>query len=104
MHPGTLCEAVRKRRNVAIRYDDDGPERTYSPYIVYYPNTGDLAVSGYQVFNPAEPAEKNKWRPLMVAKLRSCRLVDETFTPDPRFNPFDKRYGSRIVRHVKQYI
>ena len=35
MNQQTLCAAIRERKNVLIKYDNDIVERTFSPYIVY---------------------------------------------------------------------
>lgn len=104
MHQATLAEAIRMKRNVAIRYDDDVLERAFSPYIIYRSSTGKLTVAGNQVHNPAGPSERNEWRNLTIAKLRNCRVMDRIFIPDARFNPFDKRYAGGVVCHVKQNV
>lgn len=104
MNQQTLCAAIRERKNVLIKYDDDVIERTFSPYIVYTSSKDNETVAGYQVANPAEPLERDKWRMLTIAKISSVRLGATTFTVNQSFNPADKVYGHRIVCHVKQYV
>lgn len=104
MHQQTLCEAVKARKNVYLRYDDDRLEREFSPYIVYYTSKDILSVAGYQVKNPAEPLERDVWRNLHLSTIRTARVSEDGFTVDQTFNPADKRYGTRIICHVKQYV
>lgn len=104
MNQQTLCKAIRERKNVLIKYDDDIVERTFSPYIVYTSSKDNETVAGYQVSNPAEPLERDKWRMLTLAKLHSVRPGTTTFTVNQSFNPADKIYGNRVVCHVKQNV
>ncbi|WP_367187286.1 WYL domain-containing protein [Rhizobium oryzicola] len=99
-----FCEAIRERRNVLIKYDEDSSERIFSPYIVYWTSKNNLCVAGNQVKNPSEPLERNEWRNFTVDKFRSVRLADSTFSIDHIFNPRNKIYGNRVVCHVKQYV
>lgn len=102
MHQQTLCEAIKDRKNVSVLYDDDYVPRIFSPYIVFTSSRDNVLVAGYQVVNPAELTESNEWRRLDLGKIRSVTLTENNFTPDIAFDPFSKRYGNRIICHVKQ--
>jgi len=104
MNQQTLCAAIRERKNVLIKYDNDIVERTFSPYIVYTSSKDNETIAGYQVSNPADPLERDKWRMLTIAKLRSVPPGANTFAVDQNFDPANKIYGHRIVCHVKQYV
>jgi len=102
MNQQTLCEAIRGRQLVKMRYGTDLAERTFAPYIVYRTKGLSLQVSGYQEHNPAKPLDKHEWRNFDLSDIRSLRRAEETFIPETSFDPFNKRYAAGIICHVKQ--
>ncbi|AWC25549.1 hypothetical protein CO731_05047 [Aminobacter sp. MSH1] len=103
MHQGTLCDAIKGKNVITIRYDDDILERTFAPYIVYRSTKNNVLVAGYQINNPAEPFENNEWRNLTVDKLKAISITNDTFRVDVEFDPFHERYRGRVICHVSKY-
>jgi hypothetical protein len=87
-----LCNAIRKRVLVNLRYDDDYTDRTFAPHIVYESSQGNILVAGTQDHNPAEPWEDNKPRNFDLDKITSLEVTGQQFLPHPGFNRSHKRY------------
>jgi hypothetical protein len=95
-----LCSAVRERRVVELRYQQDGLFRTFEPHVVYYSTKENLCTSGTQTKNLNKPLDKSEYRTFDLSEVREVRLTAATFTPDPRFNPGDPHYKNGIVCSV----
>lgn len=104
LHQETLCEAIKKRLVVSLLYRDDWRDRTYSPYVVYYTRKRNILVGGYQVHNPEEPMEDNKWRELDLDLLRSVSITDKAYIVEASFTPLNQRFGAGIICHVLQHL
>lgn len=86
-----LCQAIRSRTFVELRYEDDITERMFAPDVVYPTSKLKVCVSGRQMGTlELEP------HTFEVGKIKSLSLTERTFTPDPRFNLADPRYRNRI--------
>ena len=95
-----LCEAIRARKLVEIRYEDDLTYRLFAPYAVYKSTKDKVNVSGTQVSNPSQPLDRNEPRVFEVGKITDMRITDSVFTPDSRFDRFDPRYKDGIICSV----
>jgi predicted DNA-binding transcriptional regulator YafY len=82
----TLCEAVRNRLVVEIRYDDDRSYRQFEPHIVYRSTQDNVLVGGTQTHNPEKPQEQDAPRNFDLDKIRDVKITDRTFTPHHLFN------------------
>ena len=100
MSQTALCDAVRQRFVVQLRYDGDVGSRVFAPHVVYRSTGGNLLVGGVQIHNPAAPLADGELRELSLAKLRTLRVTADRFEPDGRFHFDDPRYRHGIVRRV----
>lgn len=73
MYEQQLCAAIRERKAVKFRHDDDLMERTFEPYIVYWNDKRHELVAGYQTENPAKSLERDVWREFSLDKLRPAQ-------------------------------
>ncbi len=103
MYQQQICRAIRAKKNVLIKYDDDVLDRTFSPHILFYFGNDKRSVAGIQVGNPAEPSERTVWRSFTLERITSLGTADSTFSVDTKFDHSDKRYRSRVVCHVSRY-
>jgi hypothetical protein len=88
-----LCDAIRQRRLVALRYRDDVTERLFGPDAVYEAPTGKTLVDGMQIQALSGWESDNALRSFEVGRLRSVRLTDEPYVPRP-VDRLDERYRS----------
>jgi len=95
-----LCEAIRARKLVEIRYEDDLTFRVFAPYAVYNSTKDKVNVSGTQVSNPSQPLDRNEPRVFEVGKITAIRPTEIAFTPDHRFDRLDPRYKDGIICSV----
>ncbi len=75
--------------------------RLFAPHIVYRSTTGRINVGGTQVVNPNQPAG-DAFEPRMfeVGLIRTLRLTDTSFRPDPRFGPAEPRFREGVICSV----
>ena len=93
----TLCEAVKSRNIVRLKYDDDFQFRTYAPVIVYRSSKNNVLVDGTQINNPMEPFEHNEPRKFDLEKITALEVTDQKSQPPSDFNPLDRRYRFGII-------
>lgn len=92
-----LCNAIRDRNLVRIRYKDDAADRLIAPYAVYTSSKDKVLLAGTQINNPGQPLDAWEPRNLEVGLMRSVTLTDTKFEPDTRFDPSDPRYKNGFV-------
>lgn len=92
-----LCQAIRERRVVELRYDDDAQFRRFEPAAVYNTAKHKICVSGVQLTNPNEPGDEQGPHNFEVGKIADLTLTDVNFQPDPRFDRFDAKYKNGII-------
>ena len=95
-----LCEAVRARVLVRLRYKDDVSERLIAPYGVYTSTKDKVLLACTQIDNPGKPLDRWEPRNLEVGLMTSVTLTDEKFQPDPRFDPSDARYQNGFLCRI----
>ena len=93
----TLCDAVKSRNIVRLKYDDDFQFRTYAPYIVYRSSKNIVLVEGTQINNLEEPLVQNEPRQFELEKITALEVTDQKSPPPSDFNPLDKRYRYGII-------
>jgi hypothetical protein len=91
-----LCEAIRSKRQVTLRYDDDIQARTFDPHVVYTPKDKVL-VEGHEVRDPNHPLEPPGWHRFEIGQIRDLRVTDTHFTISPGFKPADVRYRKGLL-------
>ncbi|MDX2201711.1 MAG: hypothetical protein NW223_03105 [Hyphomicrobiaceae bacterium] len=96
----TLCEAIRRRLRAILKYEDDALEREFEPAAVYWSETGRVCASGVQVKNGNKPMEASRPHNFEVGLMRSVRLSDVSFVPDPRFDRNNPKYARGIICSV----
>lgn len=97
-----LCEAVRAKVLVRVRYKDDFSERLLQPYGVYTSTKDKVNLASVQVDNPADPLARWEPRNLEVGLMQSVVLTDSSFEPDPRFDPSEPRYQNGFICCIKR--
>ena len=93
----TLCEAVKSRNIVRLKYDDDFQFRTYAPYIVYRSSKNIVLVGGTQINNPTEPFEHNEPRNFDLEKITALEVTDQKSQPPSDFDALNRRYRFGII-------
>ena len=92
-----LCDAIRARVIVKLKYEDDTAYRTFEPHAVYCSTKDKYCVAGQQVDNPTDPIERDVPKNFEVGKISALQVTDDPFTPDPRFDRYDAKYANGIV-------
>lgn len=92
-----LCQAVRDRVLVELRYDNEVLPRLFAPHVVYRSTTGRINVAGTQLLNPGQPEDIYEPRIFEVGLIRTVRLTDTRFRPDARVDPNDPRYRNGVI-------
>jgi len=95
-----LCQAIRRRVLVEMRYERDGADRTIAPYVVFESEPNDICLSCFQISNPAKPQDGDEPRNFTVGKIAALRLTEATFAIDPRFNRADAKYRHGVLCSV----
>lgn len=93
----TLCEAVRKRLVVRLRYKSELNWRTYEPHAVFHSPTGKILAVGTQTRDDSSPLNAPEPRNFEVGLIGQISITDETFNPDPRFSSFGEDYGHGVI-------
>lgn len=96
-----LCEAIRKRVFVELRYDAGSAYRLVAPYVVFQTEDGDVCLSCYQVENPEKPMDNHQPRSFTVAKISALRLTEVNFAIDPRFNLLNSKFRHGVLCRVQ---
>ncbi len=95
-----LCQAIRERRVVEFKYDDDLQSRTFEPAAVYTSAKNKVCVSGVQLTDRNDPIDQHKPQNFEVGKMTTLRITDANFQPDPRFDRRDVKYKNGIICSV----
>jgi hypothetical protein len=95
-----LCDAVARRLLVEVRYDAEVMPRLFAPHLVYLSPTGRINVGGTQVHNPGQPDDAFEPRLFEIGLIRTLRLTDTSFRPDPGFRPDEPRFKGRVICSV----
>lgn len=93
----TLCDAIRKKLVVRLRYKTEMNWRTYEPHAVFCSSTGKINVSGTQTKDQALPNCQPEPRFFEVGLIKQIEVTMDHFEPDYRFNSFSKEYASGVV-------
>jgi hypothetical protein len=54
-----LCDSIKNRQTVRLRYSDESAFRTFNPYVIYRSPKNKILVWGVQIRNDARPNQKN---------------------------------------------
>ena len=95
-----LCDAVALRLLVEVRYDAEVMPRLFAPHLVYLSPTGRINAGGTQVHNPGQPDDAFEPRLFEIGMIRTLRLTDTSFRPDPGFQPDEPRFKGRVFCSV----
>lgn len=81
MANGELCEAIKGRRLLRLRYD--GFERVVEPHLVGRARAGGVILNAYQVRGGSVSGEEEGWKLFRLDGIEDPVVLDETF-PGPR--------------------
>lgn len=94
-----LCQAIRDRVRVQLRYDDDFVTRLFEPTAVYWSSQEQVCVTGIQIVHPTDPSGRQA-RDFEVGKITALTLTEDSFVPERRFDRFDPKYDRGIICSV----
>ena len=92
-----LCDAIRARAVVSLRYEGDMAAREIEPYGIYESGTGKVNLVSTQIRNPGKPLDRFEPRVFEVGKIQSVVITSVTFKPDSRFDRTDARYSNGFL-------
>ena len=95
-----LCVAIRERRMVLVTYDDAPHARVFSPHILFATPDHGLAVAGVQLVNPDKPRDASGWRTFSLLGISRLLPSEDSFVPDPGYNPAARQYDGGIVCRI----
>lgn len=92
-----ICEAIRKRAVVRLRYKSELNWRTYDPHAVFTSSTGKILAVGTQTKDDSSPLKAPEPRNFEVGLIGQISITEETFKPDPRFSSFGEEYSHGVI-------
>jgi len=92
-----LCQAMRERRVVRLRYDTELHYRSFHPYIVYREAEGRVLVGGIRSHDERDIFKAPAPRRYEVGRISELSVTDETFRIDPRFDSERPEFSNEIV-------
>lgn len=98
-----LCNAIRQKKAVKLRYQGDFSDRLYHPYIVYETDKGKVLVHGKQISNPSKPMEGPQPHKFEIGLIISIQLTDATFVVDPNFDPTRTEYVGKTKCVISRF-
>ncbi|HEY8555082.1 MAG TPA: WYL domain-containing protein [Burkholderiales bacterium] len=99
-----LTRAIRERRLVALRYQDQRAVRVVEPHAVYTDEYSQLMLDAYQVRGYSSSGRPLPfWRPFRVRRIATVELLKETFQPRTAegFSPSRLKYRNGLVAIVE---
>jgi hypothetical protein len=95
-----LCEAIRARVLVMLRYKDDPGDRVFAPHAVFHSTQDKVCVSGTQVDNPAKFGDDNEPHFFEIGKIKTLSLTKREFEPYPWFDSSQDHYRNGVICSV----
>ena len=92
-----LCEAIKQKRVVRLRYENDFTDRVFHPYIIYQSQTGKILVHGLQIQNMGSPFDQAEPHKFEIGKISSIQIMPDAFSVDIRFDRNRKEYVGRTI-------
>ena len=95
-----IIEAIRSKCKVELNYKGAGL-RVVCPHAVYISPSGNIRVDSYQVSGySSHSREFPHWRPFDIAKITGLRILNETFSPVPGYEPLSHKYSNAICQNI----
>jgi hypothetical protein len=95
-----LRDAIARKVCVTASYDR-GPIHLFEPYaLLRSSGDGTATLLAVRMDGPAGPSSHENLVNLDVAKLGLLEITSQEFTPDPRFDVGDAKYGGTVVATV----
>lgn len=77
-----LTRAIKERRCVALRYQDQRAVRVVEPHAIYSDEHSQLMLDGYQIRGYSSSGRPLPfWRPFRVKKIAEVEVLKEVFVP-----------------------
>jgi hypothetical protein len=93
-----LGEAIRSKCKVELNYKGAGL-RIVCPHAVYISPSGNIRLDSYQVSGHSSHShEYPHWRPFDIAKITDLRILNETFSTIPGYDPLSHKYSNATVK------
>lgn len=96
-----LCEAMRNRFAVELRYNNNGTRdissRVFEPHAVYETGKDSIAVTGLQISNPRKPFDKAGIRNFFVGNIIDLRVTNNKIDPTARIDRAEARFAGGII-------
>lgn len=92
-----LCQAMRQRCVVRLRYDEELHYRTFHPYIVYREAEGRILVGGIRAHDEAAIFKPPAPRRYEVGRISELKVTEETFRIDPRFDSERPEFSNEVI-------
>lgn len=93
-----IIEAIRLKCKVELNYKGDGL-RIVCPHAVYISTSGKIRVDSYQLSGySSHSKESPHWRPFDIAKITEFKILNETFSTVPEYDPLSHKYSNAIVK------
>jgi hypothetical protein len=97
LYKNQIQQAIREKRVVNLRYDQDILDRVIEPYALYQSTQGKILVFGIQLRNNNKPLTPTEPRHFETVILRSITLTDKHFQADPSFSVRNIKGCSRVI-------
>ena len=77
-----LSRAIKERRCLALRYQDQRAVRVVEPHAIYSDEHSQLMLDAYQVRGHSSSGRPLPfWRPFRIKKITGVQILKETFQP-----------------------
>lgn len=95
-----ICQAIKTRALVKLRYEYDRMERLFAPYAIYESVLGNIIVYGFQLRDPGKPLDNEQLRYFALRRLRTIQRTDAQFQPPASFSSQGLRGCQQLILAV----
>jgi hypothetical protein len=93
-----IIEAIRLKCKVELNYKGDGL-RIVCPHAAYISPSGKVRVDSYQISGySGHSMGSPHWRPFDIAKITELKILNETFSTVPGYDPLSRKYSNALVK------
>ena len=96
---GALKRAIEELKIVHV-VDRNGRRRIVEPHMLFQTGAGVRQIEAYQVAGESRTGRLPNWRHFPLDDIHTVFVSEEVFSPQPSFNPFNRRMFPHIELRV----
>lgn len=103
MSPSSVEREIKRaieERKVAEVVDRHGHRRVVEPHLLFQTEAGVRQIEVYQLSGQSRTGGLPDWRHFALDDILAVTVGEQTFSPQPSFNPFNRRMFAHIELRV----